>query len=293
MSEFKCLTSFKVPFTITRANMEPDSKPKYNSGAVPVQRILDLIECFRAHERDLELSEIAQRTNLAKSTAYRLLASLAERGYVIKGERGTYSLGPKSWEIACRWISGMDFIEQSRPHMERLSEEFGQSVYIALLSGKEVVYVAKQVAVASVIMHVELGSRAPAHATASGKAILAFSPGATLERFLARGLPAFTPRTVTDVKAFRDLLDTVRAQGYALNYGERDPDLMGVGAALRDHTGWACAAITMGGSASRLTKRILEQKAAPAVCQAANEISTSLGFIKFAEDAHPGGREAI
>lgn len=283
-----CLTSL---FHRTHhARMEHRSEAGRLSTSSPENRVLDVLECFGPHERELPLSDIAARTNLAKSTVHRLLTGLVARGYVANFGQGNYGLGPMPWEIGCRWIAGVDVVAQARPHMDRLCDAFGQSVYVAVLSGSDVVYVASAIGRSSVIMHTELGSRAPAYATASGKAILAFSPPAVVDTVVGGGLPALTPRTVTDPEAFRTLLADVRQRGYALNYGERYPDLMGVAAPLRDYTGRARAAITMGGSVARLTRHLLVHKAAPDVAAAAGEISTLLGFIRPPEGSVADGK---
>lgn len=240
-------------------------------------RLFDVLESFGAHERSVPLQEVARRTNLPKSTTHRLLATLAARGYVQMKPDGMYSLGLKAWEVGCRAVVGIGILEGTQPHLDDLADKSGESVFVSVLSGVNVTYISARRARTPVAMHAELGSQAPAHATASGRAILAFSGSETVDAVVNHGLKQLTAYTVVDPGAFRESLNVVKRQGYAIAWRERYDDLAGVAAPIMDYTGKVCAAIAVGGPTSRLTKIVLEESVALHVQSAADKISAELG----------------
>jgi len=102
-----------------------------------------------------------------------------------------------------------------------------------------------------------VGTRAPVHSTAVGKALLAFQPDEVVDGVLARGLPASTPNTLTDARALRRELAAVRSRGYAIDDEESEVGLRSIAAPIRNDAGQVVASISIAGPAHRITKKAL------------------------------------
>ena len=191
-----------------------------------LDRALDVLEAVAAGG-ELGVSEVAARTGLVVSTTHRLLASLADRGYVRQSSaHGRYALGLKVLELA----RGMQartaaLCVAARPHLERVRQATGESANLVVLDGDRVVYVDQVAGRHSVRMFTELGSSVPAHTTGSGKAMLAFWPAETVATLYPRArepLPRLTARTHTTLASLRDDFARIRRRGYALDDEEHE-----------------------------------------------------------------------
>jgi DNA-binding IclR family transcriptional regulator len=123
-----------------------------------------------------------------------------------------------------------------------------------------------------------LGSRAPAHCTSVGKALLAYQPAETVNAVIENGLKRFTPNTITDAELLRQELATIRARGYAIDDEEIEEGLRCVAAPIRDHTGQVISAISVAAPVQRMSKKNV-QTTIPSVVAAANAISRRLGYL--------------
>ncbi|MCS7246494.1 MAG: IclR family transcriptional regulator, partial [Thermomicrobium sp.] len=159
-----------------------------------------------------------------------------------------------------------------------LARELGETIQLAVLQGREVLYVGKQEGTQWVRLASEVGTRLPAHATSLGKCLLAWLPPQELDQLLASGpLVALTPRTITDPEALRAELALVRAQGYALDRGETLPDVWCFGAPVRDANGSVVAALSISVPVTRISPTRAEELATT-VQRAARELSHRLGY---------------
>jgi DNA-binding IclR family transcriptional regulator len=163
----------------------------------------------------LGVSQVAERANLSKSTAHRILAVLVENGYVER--RGArYQLGRAIFELghlvpSCRprrRISAMPFLTE-------LWEYTHATVHLAILDGNDVLYLQKVHGPNSVSVPSRVGGRVPALCTALGKAILAFSEPAVLEPVLSASVPRLTSHTIVNPVLLREALERFRCTGIA------------------------------------------------------------------------------
>ena len=222
------------------------SKPNYRIRAV--ERALDVLEAFTIREPALDLDALCHRTGLPKSTVFKILSVLEQRGYVQKhAAEGTYRIGLQAFQVGNQYLAGLTMIEIVHPYLKKLASRFPQSaVHLAVLSptGNKVVYV-DMVTLNTFVVLGPVGGQAPAHATALGKCLLAGLEEEALERRLADiALPRLTPRTITDFQELREHLQVVRAQGYALDDEETSPGNLCVGIPVRDRQGCTVAAIS-------------------------------------------------
>jgi DNA-binding IclR family transcriptional regulator len=191
-----------------------------------------LLEAFREGEGPVALAELAQRAGLARSTAHRLLGILAARGFVESRGDGTYQVGIKVWEIGLRSMRPGGLLGFAQPFLERLAACSEETVHLSVRDGVQAIYVARIASPQRVAAQTHLGQRVPLYCTATGKALLAFSPLEVVDEVLAGPLRAYTPLTVTDPDEIRAELERTRARGYAVNMGQHHLETGGVAAAV-------------------------------------------------------------
>jgi DNA-binding IclR family transcriptional regulator len=220
-----------------------------------VERAFDLVEAL-ADGDELGVTELADRTGLVPSTAHRLLATLAKRGYATRrATSGGYALGYKVVELANGLESSLARLRGvARPHLESIQQATGESANLTILDGDRVVYVDQVQGSRRMRMFTTVGAAVLAHTTASGKAILAHGqPDALTELYSEDGeLERLTPRTLTTVEALRKDLERIARRGYAIDNEEHEEGVSCVAAAIFDHTDRPCAAISISAPSARI-----------------------------------------
>lgn len=225
--------------------------PGVNNAVLNALDILDLLG--RAPER-LRLMDIARELDLPESTVHRLLASMAEKGYVQQRERnGPYSLGWKIVTLARSLGTELRLVQDLRPYLEQLLREVRQTVNLGVLNDLQVAYLDCLTPNHAVALYTPPGLLVPAYATSLGKALLAYLPAAELEEALSRlYLEALTPRTITTRSRLKAALEAVREQGYAVDRGEFHRDVYCIASPLLEPGGRAIAAISVTARAADL-----------------------------------------
>ena len=191
---------------------------------VTASRTASVLLAFAGAERELGISEVAQRLNLAKSVTHRIVTTLVATGLLGREEATSrYRLGPRAVELGLAAIGASDPRTVALPIMTELARMTGETVTMSLRVGMERVYVSQVESAQDVHMSVEIGRRFPLYAGASGRAILAFLSEDELDRYLAHTVLApLTPGTITDLPRLRAELWSTRSLGYAVSHGERD-----------------------------------------------------------------------
>lgn len=218
-------------------------------GAGPVDRAVALLGAFGRGEW-AGLSALARRVGLPKSTAYRLLGMLERTGMVQK--RGPlYALGMRLSEFGSRVPLCEDdaLLELSVPHLVDLCGRAGETVHLAIPDRTDVFVAAKLHAPRAPTVPTSVGARLPAHCTALGKVLLAFSPREVLHRFLVRPRAVYTGRTLVEGRVIEAELERVRAERIAY---DREELLTGLGCTAVPVLGerGAIAAISLSGRSS-------------------------------------------
>lgn len=201
----------------------------------------------------LTLAELVRRTGVTKATAHRLLGTLADAGLVQALGEGRHRLGPRCLALGDAFVAGLDVRAAALGPLRRLAQDVKETCHLGVLSDDRVTYIDKVDSSHPVRMISRVGATAPAAITALGRALLATSPPDVVEAVLARPIPAPTPRTVTDVPTLRAYLTDVRRLGFAVDDVEHEEGIRCVAAPVLDHTGWACAAISVSSPAYRVT----------------------------------------
>ena len=227
----------------------------------------------------LGVSEIAIASRIPKSTAARLLSTLAAEGAVeqVPGER-RYRLGPDLFSIASGLGETWDIVSIARPTLVDLASQLGEAAGVAIRDGWTVQYV-DQVEPPNpnpVQVRDWTGTRIPLHAVPSGQVFLAQLPAPVLSRYLAEPLEAFTKRTLTDATALLERLREVRRDGHAWVRDEYSEGLSSVAAPISDARAEIVAAVHVHGPSYRFPAAGDEDRVAAAVRTAAASIGARL-----------------
>lgn len=200
-----------------------------------VDRALRVIEILGAHPRGATLDELARATGVPKPSLHRTLAAMRPRNFATQLEPGgPYFLGPAALEAAFRFHAGLDVRQLLHPLAASIRDELAQTCHVAVLAGGHVTYLDKVEADLGIRITSFVGGRNPAYATGVGKALLAAllpdlaATRAWVERY--GPLVARTPTTATTAEELSARLDQVRADGYALDEEESEPNLVCVAA---------------------------------------------------------------
>ena len=245
-----------------------------------VQNAARLLKEFGTAEGSLGVTELARRLGLGKSTVHRLLATLtAERILEHDQATGTYRLGLMMWELGARVSVHRVLHDAATTVIEELRNATKETVQVAVLDGREVVYVERLESPHTLRIFGRVGHRNSAHCTSTGKVLLAHLP----ERRLAALLEGWRPErktdaTVCDPAQLRAELDRVRAQGWAENIGESELGVASVAAPVRNARGEVIAAVSVAGPVMRVNGDTLRRFFRASVVQAADAISDQLGW---------------
>lgn len=191
---------------------------------------------------------IADDLGLPRSTTYHLLNVLVEHAFVVHlPEERRYGLGVSAFEIGSAYTHQEPLTRLARPLLARLVDSVGHNAHLAVLHGREVLYVIEERAPGRPPLVTDVGVRLPAHLAASGRAMLAALPPAQVRAlFPDRG--SFVQRHgtgPTTLPALRRVLTDVRTRGFAEEDGEITPGFASVAAAVSDHSGYPAAGLAV------------------------------------------------
>ncbi|GAB3602475.1 IclR family transcriptional regulator [Microbacterium aureliae] len=233
---------------------------------------------FLARQRGpVAAGTIAASLGIPRSSVYHLLGALSDHGFVVHvpAER-RWGLGHAAFELAGGYARQEPLARLGRPLIAALADRTGESAHLAVLTGRDVLYIVEERAPRRPALVSDVGVRLPAHLTATGRAMLAAMPREQV-RAQYPDAAAFADRTGRGPRRpgeLRDVLRQARARGYALEDGEVSLGLRSIGVAVTDHAGWPAAAIavTWPEDAPRQPEDLL-----PAVHEAAETLAHRIG----------------
>jgi IclR family transcriptional regulator, acetate operon repressor len=247
-------------------------------GTQAVLRAISLLKSFTDEHPQLGLAELARTVGLNKTTTYRLLTALESQGLIARNPANeTYRLGPEVIALGGRALRASDLRSISRAELEALARTTSETATLEILIGAEVLVLDEVSGTHLVGATQYIGARWPAHATSTGKALLAFSPEAEREAALPHPLPQVTTQTIAAPEALDQELTQIREQGYATAIEELELGFSAIGAPVYNHDGQVVAAIGINGPSARLTPERLRD-IAPLVIDAVERVSVQLGF---------------
>ena len=218
-------------------------------GQVPAAtRALRVLRYLARQPDPVTLDRLAAEVGLPRSTAYHLVAAMIEEGFVVHlPEEHRYGLGVAAFEVGSGYARQEPLQRITRRHLAALVDTLGQSAHLAVLHGRDVLYVLEERAPCRPPLVTDVGVRLPAHLTASGRAILAALPAAQV-RAVYPDRSAFVDRHgtgPTSLSALRILLTETRQRGYAVEHGEVTPGFASVAVAVLDHNQHPVAGIAV------------------------------------------------
>ena len=212
------------------------------------EQTLAVLRHLAAAPAPVPAAAIARDLGLPRSTVYHLLRVLSDAGFVVHlPEEGRYGLGVSAFELGTAYTRQAPLARLARPVLARLVDRVGQSAHLAVLHGREVLYVVEERAPGRPPLVTDVGVRLPAHLTASGRAVLAALPSAQV-RALFPDATAFVDRHGTgpgSLTALRRVLADVRHRRFAVENGEVTPGFASAAVAVLDHTGHPVAGMAV------------------------------------------------
>ena len=241
-------------------------------------RLFAILDAFAAPagatSLTLTLTAIAQRAGLPLSTTHRLVAEWVSWGGLSKHENGQYSLGMKLWELGVQTPTARNLRTIALPYLEDLYETTREHVHLAILDGRDALYLEKLSGHHAVRLISRVGARLPLHSTGVGLVLLAYAPTDVVQQYLAASLERFLPRTVTEPEAVRKRLAEIRLLGLARMTEEMTAGSSSIAAPIRDRTGQVVAAVSI---VTRTTGTV-DPEQERAVRLAAQGVSRALGY---------------
>ena len=244
-------------------------------------KALELLSVFSFREPRLSLADLAKRTGIPRATAFRLLSTLEQSGFLAK-DHGAYQLGIKCFVLGNIVAGGLDLRETAHPHLVALRDTTRETTQIAILDHWQVVYLERVPSPnPSGFMRMRAGAILPAYCTGLGKTLLAYSPERDVEAWAAtQKFPALTPRTITSVKRLLKELRAIRERGYGIDDEEREKGVKCLAAPVRNHNGDVVAAVSVAGPIDRMPQDLVGTEIAEVVTAAARAISIDLGAVE-------------
>ncbi len=216
-----------------------------------LERGLEVIEILAANPAGLSLTEVAEKAGFTRAQARRFLLTLVATGYATQQGR-KFMLSPRLISVARTWLSGAPLWSFAEPFMRDVSQAFSESCSAAVLSGEDVVYVARMPGRRIVSVSLHVGTRLPAFCTAMGRVLLSGLTPGEIEAFLAKAhIRALSPKTTTDPVRLKDIIVQAGQDGFAIVDEELELGLRSIAVPIRDASGEIVAAINVSTQTAR------------------------------------------
>jgi IclR family transcriptional regulator, acetate operon repressor len=253
-----------------------------SEGTASLEKALDVLDAVGSAPAGLSQAELSAQLALPRTTLYRLLGTLVQRGLLRRDPlRRVYGLGLRCFEYAKSAYAMPDLVAAAGTELRMLRDMTGETVYLATRDGHDVVALERCDGAHSQRSNSSLGQRKPLHCTSQGKAILAAMPQEERDA-LVKELPltAVTPRSITDRRRLQAELRLTAARGWSIDDEEIVPGVRCCGAAVVDSAGQVRGAISVAAPLFRMTMERLDLLG-PEVAEAARRIGAQLSA------AHP------
>lgn len=243
-------------------------------GLMVLEAVTDTENSFRT------LDELAFRLGLTRSNTHRTLQTLEHAGYISRNEQdGSYRATIRLFEIGARQLKQLDVRREACAAMLSLAEETDETVLLSILNGFDVVYIDKVDGASAIRAYCSIGDRTPAYAVSTGKALLAYKPSEYVESHLD-SLQKHTPKTIILAEKFKEEMEKIRHQGYAIDIGEWNSEVGGVAVPIFDGLQQPVAALGISAPLKRLTVTSMK-KHIPVISKYARSISQRMGCVGF------------
>lgn len=253
------------------------SQAPRNSYVRSLARGLSVICSFTADSRIQTVSQVATATGLDRAGARRMLRTLETLGYV-RREGLRFQLTPRVLNLANVYLSAAPLRTVVEPTMEKLVRTVNESCSASVLDGTEIVYVATVPVNRIMAINLSVGSRLPAYCTSQGRVLLGGLTKSELNRVLEQSnIRKHTKYTVTSIPRLIRMIRRAQERGWALTNQEVEEGICSLSVPIVERSGRIIAAISVAGSPSRTTPKVMISTVLPRLRQAAQEISSLLG----------------
>ena len=230
----------------------------------------------------LSLSELAKESGLSISTIQRLSYTLLQMDLLDRNPKTKrFRVGPKMVSLGLAVMNDLEIKKTARPYMQEASDRIGEVVGLGVLSGAQIIFT--EIIRTDQILNINMnpGAIIPPHATASGKAIMAYIPEAEMEAILNKTeLTPFTENTITSIEGYKEHLKEVRRLGYAIAIEENAHGFSAIAAPIRDNNGKVFASITIMVPSFRISREKLIDSFRKEAIDTADRISYAMGYPK-------------
>lgn len=243
-----------------------------------IDKVLTILEEISDHPAGISLAELSKKTEIAKTTTFRILEALKAREYVtLTPATERYTLDIKSLELGIKGLMNANLVEVAIPYLKKLSSNTNETCFLGVYNHGDVVYLYKSEGTLSIQTNAQLGSRMPAYCTGIGKALLAYQPFEEIDRILSGPLPKQTAKTVTDKESLNELLHKIRECGFSYDHEENEEGLTCIAKPLFNYTGTIAGAVSVAGPTARITAKMdTVRDHLHTIC---HSISRRLGYI--------------
>lgn len=274
-----------VPTSETRTE---SAAPKDPVAASALDRSLSILD-YLATIQGATTVEIAEAVQVSRSTTYRLVERLRQRGYLDDvGQAGVWRLGPAAARLALAAVQSSDVAQVAPEYLRMLVQQTRESVNLGVPRGTEMVFIYRDRGPQTVAVQGEVGARRPMHCTSVGKAYLAALPQSERDQLLSRmSFHSFTEKTISTQAQLEAEIQRTIKRGWSEDRGEIDPSSTCCGAAIRDSLGRPIAAISVSGVTERIGPEL--SRIGAVVASTADAISRRLGYdpaITYPSTAH-------
>lgn len=233
---------------------------------------LAVLESFDTERQRLNATLAAQRAGLTRAAARRHLLTLAHLGY-LESDGSWFWLAPKVLRFSGSYLASARLPRAVQPTLNRLAAQTGESFSVVVLDGDQVVIVARSGTTRLLAYGLHLGARLPAHATSTGRVLLAAKPRSEFNAWLkGRELQRLTVHTVVEPRRFRALVEQVRAQDFCFEAEEHELGVQAMAVPLRTMDGRTVAALNVVGAPSRSDAASMERNLLPLLLEASREL---------------------
>lgn len=233
--------------------IETDKKEQYILNSV--DSALSLLNLFFDYE-ELSTNEVAKLIGVSRSTAFRFMVTLENRGFLTKTEHATYRLGLNMFSLGMLAYNRMELVSLIHPYLTRIARESGETCHLAILDDAvHVMFIDHALGTSQLKMETAMGYRQYAHYTATGKAILAFQSEQIINQYIKKTVfKNITTHSIKDASELLRILDCVKKDKYACDNEETEFGLTCYAMPLLDVTGRSFAAISISGPTTRMEK---------------------------------------
>lgn len=243
---------------------------KYKKSVPSVQRVLAIFEMLAPSHRGLTLSQISRNLSVARSSAFYILNTLEQSGYLYReSPRGRYMFTTKLFGLANSSLVSLGVRERAAPLLRELMEQTQLTVHLAVIMQNELVLIDKVAPRGASQLATWVGKRLPIHCTGAGKALMAFMPEIQLDALFRQGLIRYNENTIVSPKKLREEIQRIRSNGFAIDDEEETLGLRCIGAPVFDYNQHAIAAISIAGTTTQINDE---------------NVATLSGVVKLAAD---------